>query len=121
MNLAEVALHPVSIVERQVAAFHTPDGTITRAELEPAVFAVANALARLGVVQGERVLLRMTNSVEFAAAFLGSIWIGAVPVLQNSQFGRSELEHVVALSRPAAVLYAASPMDDEPTLQLPAR
>lgn len=119
MNLAQAALHPISGIDRQLAAFHTFDGTITRAELETTVFAVAGGLTRLGVAQGDRVLLRMGNSVEFAAAFLGAIWIGAVPVLQNSQFGQSELEHIVALSRPAAVLYAASPTDDEPTLHLP--
>jgi acyl-coenzyme A synthetase/AMP-(fatty) acid ligase len=53
----------------------------------------------------------MNNSVEFAAAFLGTIWAGVVPVLQNSQFGRSEIEHIVALSRPAAVLYGSPPPD----------
>ena len=48
----------------------------------------------------------MTNSVEFAAAFLACVWIGAIPVLQNSQLGQSELEHIVALSQPTLVLLA---------------
>ena len=46
----------------------------------------------------------MTNSAEFAAAFLACVWLGAIPVLQNSQFGRSELEHIVALCEPALFL-----------------
>ena len=96
------------------------DGSITRAEVEEAVFAVVNDLTRLGIVQGDRVLLRMTNSVEFAAAFLATIWAGAIPVLQNSQFGQSELEHIAALSRPAAVLYSSSPTGGESKLQLAA-
>ena len=120
MNLAAAALHPLTVVEHHAPAFHAADGSITRAEFEEAVFAVVNDLTRLGIVQGDRVLLRMTNSVEFAAAFLATIWAGAIPVLQNSQFGQSELEHIAALSRPAAVLYSSSPTEGESTLQLAA-
>ena len=58
---------------------------------------------KLGVKPGDKVLFRMTNSAEFAAAFLACVWLGAIPVLQNSQLGRSELEHIVDLSRPGAV------------------
>jgi acyl-coenzyme A synthetase/AMP-(fatty) acid ligase len=49
-------------------------------------------------------LLRMSNSTEFAAAFLAIVWIGAIPVLQNSQFGRREIDHIVALCDPTIVL-----------------
>jgi acyl-coenzyme A synthetase/AMP-(fatty) acid ligase len=117
MNLADLALHSACTVERRAPAFYSSEGMITRAQLEQAAIAVANGLTQLGVVHGDRVLLRMTNSVEFAAAFLGTIWAGAVPVLQNSQFGRGELGHIADLSRPVAVLYA-SPRSDEPLLQL---
>jgi acyl-coenzyme A synthetase/AMP-(fatty) acid ligase len=117
MNLAEEALRPIGGAHRgDTPAFLTAAGPVTRAELERAVFAVADALRKLGIGQGDRVLLRMTNSVEFVAAFLGSVWTGAVPVLQNSQFGRSELDHIAALSRPRVVLYASPPGDREPTL-----
>ena len=54
----------------------------------------------------------MTNSVEFAAALLAVIWIGAIPVLQNSQFGRSELDHIVALTEPMLVLVSENSVDD---------
>jgi acyl-coenzyme A synthetase/AMP-(fatty) acid ligase len=121
MNLSEEALRSICSADRNgTPAFFTSKGSITRTELERAVFAVANGFASLGVAQGDRVLLRITNSVEFAVAFLGSIWAGIIPVLQNSQFGRREIEHIAALSRPAAVLYSSSPEDDEPTLQLKA-
>src|SRR6476660_7886430 len=117
MNLSEEALRSICSADRNgTPAFFTSKGSITRTELERAVFAVANGFASLGVAQGDRVLLRISNSVEFAVAFLGSIWAGIIPVLQNSQFGRREIEHIAALSRPAAVLYSSSPEDDEPTL-----
>jgi acyl-coenzyme A synthetase/AMP-(fatty) acid ligase len=118
MNLAEQALRPGHTNLGAMPAFFSAAGPITRAELASVVFATAGGLARVGVRRGDKVLLRMANSFEFVAAFLGTIWIGAVPVLQNFQFARRELEHIVALSRPVAVLYASPPPDDEPMLQL---
>jgi acyl-coenzyme A synthetase/AMP-(fatty) acid ligase len=114
MNLAEEAFRRDS----DCAAFLTSQGSVMRADLRRMVIAIANDLGMLGLGRGDRVLLRMTNSVEFAVAFLGTVWAGMVPVLQNSQFGRTELDHVVALSRPAAILYGSRPENDEPTLQI---
>jgi acyl-coenzyme A synthetase/AMP-(fatty) acid ligase len=129
MNLAEAALRASTLSspargkgsEREHCAddvaFFTAKGPVTRGEVESAVFAVANGLAQLGIGRDDKVLLRMTNAIEFVSAFLGCIWRGAVPVLQNSQFGRRELEHVVALSRPTAVLHATPPPRQEPILE----
>jgi 4-hydroxybenzoate-CoA ligase len=58
------------------------------------------------------VLLRMTNSVEFAASFLALVWIGGVPVLQNSLFGTGELEHIAGLTAPVGILTAVDQPDD---------
>ena len=118
MNLAEQALHPPGHPGSNSPAFLTAAGAVTRGELERAVMAVAMGLASLGIAPGDKVLLRMTNSIEFAAAFLGSLWAGAVPVLQNSGFGQRELEHIVDLARPAALLLSAPPDDQDTVLQL---
>ena len=119
MNLAEEALRAIRNSDRRsVPVLFTSGGSVTRAELQHAVLSVANGIARLGLGPRDKILIRMTNSVEFVAAFLGSIWAGAVPVLQNSQLARSELEYIVTLSQPAAVLYASEPEGDEPTRQL---
>ncbi len=117
MNLAEQALYPVGQTHNGSTAFFTSRGPVARDAFERAVLAIAGDLAALGIRPGDKVLLRMTNAVEFAAAFLGTVWAGAVPVLQNSQFGRSEIEHVVKLSQPKAILYASTPPDDEPAAQ----
>lgn len=119
MNLAQQTLQAGSrpdIADRP--AFFTSNGPVSHAEFHRIVFAAASGISALGVRPGEKVLLRLTNSIEFAAAFLGAIWIGAVPVLQNSQFGRNEIKHVAELSRPTAVLHAAVPSGDEPTLEI---
>ena len=119
MNLAAEALRPVGAAyPGGAAAFFTRSGPLTRDEITRSAFAVANGLRALGIAAGDKILLRMTNSVEFAASFLGSVWAGVVPVLQNSQFGRSELDHIAALARPAAVLYAAPPDEREPALHI---
>ena len=115
MNLAEIALrlgrdggradHP---------AFRDAGGAIGNAEFQRMVAALAADLGRC-VTAGDKVVFRMTNSVEFAAAFLACVWIGAIPVLQNSQFGRSELEHIVKLSDPVLFLLAEHMRDDPAT------
>ena len=107
MNLADVALragrNPANATRN---AFLTAQGLVSNAEFQRSVFAIVGDLLSAGVKPGEKILLRMTNSVEFAAAFLAAIWIGAIPVLQNSQFGQSELQHIVALSDPRLFLLA---------------
>src|SRR5882724_10946860 len=111
MNLAEIAFktgradHP---------AFRTADGAVSNAQFQRMVAALAGDLARY-VKAGDKVVFRMTNSVEFAAAFLACVWIGAIPVLQNSQLGKSELEYIVKLSDPALFLLAPQMRDDPAT------
>jgi acyl-coenzyme A synthetase/AMP-(fatty) acid ligase len=119
VNLAEQALRSCRAPGHEsVPAFLTSEGPVSRAEFKNAVLAVIGGLKTLGLAPGEKVLLRMMNSVEFAAGFLGSVWAGMIPVLQNFQFGLSELEHIVALSRPTAILYASRAEERDPFLEL---
>jgi acyl-coenzyme A synthetase/AMP-(fatty) acid ligase len=113
MNLADVALHARhDVALAQHTAFKTAQGPVSNAEFQRTVFAIVAGLAHLDVKPGDKILLRMSNSVEFAAAFLAAIWAGAIPVLQNSQLGRSELDHIVALSSPALFLLSESLCND---------
>lgn len=107
MNLAEEALRTGRSPDRaDKPAFFAAKGRVINARFQRMVACVARDLIAVGIKPGNRVMLRMTNSVEFAAAFLGAVWVGGVPVLQNSQFGESELRHIASLSQPAAVLYS---------------
>jgi acyl-coenzyme A synthetase/AMP-(fatty) acid ligase len=119
MNLAEIALRrgrePANAAH---PAFLTADGPVTNADFQRTVFALVADLRAAGVKPGARVIVRMTNSAEFAAAFLACVWIGAIPVLQNSQFGQSELEHIVNLSDPALFLLGEAMRDDAATVGL---
>lgn len=112
MNLADIALRKGREPDRlSRAAFFNAAGPISNAELHERVRRTAVGLRTLGVVPGDRVLLRMTNSIEFAASFLALVWIGGVPVLQNSQFGSAELDHIVGLTTPVGILTAAGAPD----------
>jgi acyl-coenzyme A synthetase/AMP-(fatty) acid ligase len=119
MNLADIALHARHDPARaHHPAFLTAAGPVRNAQFQRTVFAIVAGLADVKVKPGDRVLLRMTNSVEFAAAFLACIWVGAIPVLQNSQLGQSELAHIVELSNPALFLLADAMRDDAATAGL---
>ncbi len=114
-NLAEQALAPGRAAGAQArTAFHTAAGPVTNAELQDLVARLAGQLRSQGIGAGKRVLVRLTNSMEFAAAFLAIVRIGANPVLQNSQFGSSELAHIISVSQPVAILCSEAQWADEP-------
>ncbi len=56
----------------------------------------SGALASLGVRPGEKVLLLMRDTPEFAAAWLGAVRMGAVAVALNNKLGEAEYRHVLA-------------------------
>ena len=89
-------------------AFVWDGGAIAYGELRRRVMHLAGAFAARGVGQGAPVVVRMTNSLEFALTFLALTRLGAMPVLQNSALAAAEaafvLEHSGART---AVAFAA--------------
>ena len=119
MNLAEIALRlgkdPARVGH---PAFRTAAGPVSNAAFQRMVTALTADLARLGVKPSDKIIFRTTNSAEFAAGFLACVWLGAIPVLQNSQLGQSELSHIVGLSEPSLFLLAEDMRDDPATAGL---
>jgi acyl-coenzyme A synthetase/AMP-(fatty) acid ligase len=116
VNLAEIALRLGRTPQRaDHPAFRTANGAVSNAAFQRMVAALVAELRQSGVKPGDKVLFRMTNSAEFAAAFLACIWIGAIPVLQNSQLGRSELAHIIDVSQPAMIWLADAMRGDPAT------
>jgi benzoate-CoA ligase len=70
--------------------------TVSYAELAARVARAANALRALGVAPGDRVLLLMRDTPEFAAAWLGAVHAGAVAVALNSKLSEAEYRHIRA-------------------------
>ncbi len=82
------------------------------ARLEGAVRGMAGALRAEGFAPGDRLLLRLGNSVEFPVAFLGAVAAGMVPVPTAAGLTAGEVTTLSRLVAPAAILA-------EPGLALP--
>ena len=87
-------------------ALHTPDGeTWTYGELQRRANQVARVLAEdLGVVPGNRVLLRGPNNPWLVAAWLGVLKAGAVVVTTMPVLRASEVAKICELTRPAVAI-----------------
>jgi len=68
--------------------------TVSYEELASRVARAANALRALGVRPGERVLLLMRDTPEFAAAWLGAVHAGAVAIALNTKLSEAEYRHI---------------------------
>lgn len=72
--------------------------------LRAAVTGTAAGLRAAGIGAGERVILRLGNTVEFPIAFLGAIAADIVPVPTSSQLTRREVTAMAREIAPAAIL-----------------
>lgn len=80
------------------------DGALSFAELSTHADRVAGALAGLGIQPGDRVLLQLPNSVQFAIAFFGLLRAGAVPVMCLPGHRAAELGHFADVSGAVALV-----------------
>jgi mycobactin salicyl-AMP ligase len=79
-------------------------GRLTFAELDKRADRAAAGLASLGIADGDRVLLQLPNSCEFAAALFGLLRVGAIPVMCLTGHRAAELGHFAAVSEAVALL-----------------
>jgi benzoate-CoA ligase len=75
-------------------AFLCGDERVTYAQLAVQMRAAAAALGRLGVRPGDRVLMMMRDTPEFAAVWLGAVYAGAVAVAVNSKLADADVAHI---------------------------
>ena len=68
--------------------------TVSYAELAGRVRRCAAALRSLGVQPGDRVLLLMRDTPEFAATWLGTVHAGAVAIALNSRLPEADYRHI---------------------------
>ena len=78
----------------------------TYAQLDRAVRGIAGGLLAHGLVPGDRILLRLGNSVEFPLAFLGAVAAGLLPVACPAGLSAVEVTNMVAQLRPALIIAA---------------
>ncbi|WP_205042077.1 AMP-binding protein [Rhodoligotrophos defluvii] len=82
----------------KVFAVFTDGSQWTYAETLRLAICTANAFRRLGVTQGERVLVWLPNSAECLKVWFGLNYLGAVFVPINLAYRGKLLEHVIGLS-----------------------
>ncbi len=78
----------------------------TYARLQSAALGTATGLLGAGLAPGDRVLLRLGNTVDFPIAFLGAIAAGLVPVPTSAQLTGREISAAANVISPAAVITA---------------
>ena len=76
------------------------------ARLKAAVQGTGTGLLQAGLRPGDRVLLRLGNSVDFPLAYLGAIAVGLVPVPTSAQLTGCEVADLIERVAPAAILTA---------------
>lgn len=108
LNLAGEVLGARAGGHGSKAALIGDHGITTYASLEQMVNAVAAGLIDRGVSRRDLVLIKMGNAVEFAAAFLAAVKLGAVPALVNSLLTAAELRAVLEQTRPKLIFTEAS-------------
>ena len=82
-NVGADLLHRNLKTRATKVAIHSAAGDVTYGDLCNLACGAARTLTDLGVRREERVLLVAYDSPAWVASFLGTIWMGAVPVPVN--------------------------------------
>jgi benzoate-CoA ligase len=105
MNAAELLLGPQALARHaRRTALVCGKEAIGFGELAERVARATGALLALGVRSGDRILLLMRDTPEFAVAWLAAVRAGAVAVALNHKLSDADVSHVVADSRPRIAL-----------------
>ena len=84
------------------------------AKLKTAVLGTGRGFIDLGLRPGDRILMRLGNTVDFPIAYLGAIAVGLVPVPTSAQLTEPEVQKLADLVSPNLVLVGekvATPYD----------
>lgn len=100
MNAAQMLLggNPTAI------AIVEDDATLTYAELRTLVARCGAAWTERGIRPGERCVLALRDGVDWVGAFLGLIWIGALPIAVSCKTPKTQLLALAADSGAVALL-----------------
>ena len=82
----------------QRTAIIDAERSYTFAELDATAARIAGGLAELGVVPGDRMLLQLPNTCQFALALFGMLRAGVVPVMCLPGHRAAELGHFASVS-----------------------
>lgn len=96
-----------------------PKASLSYAELRAEAMALARRLSQVGVRPGDRVILLLANTVDFARAYWGVCYAGAVVTPLSVETKAEKLAFIIGDCTPAAVI-ADRDLVDEVFVALPA-
>ena len=123
-NMAAHVLHRADDLGDKVALAVLTMGRAERwsyARLKAAVQGTATGFLQTGLAPGDRVLLRLGNTVDYPVAYLGAIAAGLVALPSSPQLPEREVEGVIAMTAPKLIVRAddvTCPKTDVPTCDL---
>jgi long-chain acyl-CoA synthetase len=95
-SLVEMLRRTVDRCPDAEALAEVDGGRVSYQDLWDRASRIAGGLRELGVRRGDRVALRLGNSIHWCIAFFGIQLCGAAAVPVNTRFSESEIEYVVA-------------------------
>jgi acyl-coenzyme A synthetase/AMP-(fatty) acid ligase len=115
LNLADHCLlghaNDAALADKTALVLLRPQGSEeswTYRQLSERVLRVASALGRLGLVKGDRVLLRLDNSTETAVVFFACVRAGLIPIPSSPQLRAEEVAFVLRDSGARALVTEGS-------------
>ncbi len=107
-NSTEVLLDRTAEKYGDKTAIYFDDQRITYRQLQASVNRVANGLKKLGVEEGDRVMMRMPNIPPILVCNFAVIKIGAVSLPTSVLFARTEIAHVANVAEAKVLIVAAT-------------
>jgi acyl-coenzyme A synthetase/AMP-(fatty) acid ligase len=106
-NLAEYVLESSSENPNKTALeviSKTSQRSLTYNQLKRRVLTTGNALRKLGIMPGDKILFRLENTVTFPIAYLGAISVGIIPVPTSSNLTEYEFRELEKIIKPEAII-----------------
>lgn len=116
-NLAGHVLSRAASLEKPALTILHPerDESLTYTDLLHLTQATATALLSQGLTPGDRILLRLGNTLAFPILYLGAIWAGLVPIPTSAALTRPEITKLAALVAPKLIASEPGiPLPDHP-------
>lgn len=107
-NLAAHVLAAADRVPDKIAlAVVAPTGAQrwSYARLKQSILGCATGFLEAGLNKGDRLLLRVGNTVEFPVAYLAAISVGIIPIPTSAQLTDPEVQVLIDMTAPAAILH----------------
>ena len=120
-NLAAHVLHAAETRPEHIALEIAGGETLRYGDLAGRVRGIAAGLRDLGLAPGDRVLMRLGNTLDFPLAYLGAIAADLIPIPTSSALTAREVTRIAQDTRPALVIHGDGPaLPETDTPRLPA-